>query len=798
MIKFIGDDATMKFNNINLRFVCISLLASSCFIPVQAMAQNASPDSDNGVQDIIVTAQKRAQSINDVGLTITALGTETLQKQGVQSLADLARVVPGLSFANTDFGTPVFTLRGVGYYDNSLSGYPTTSVYVDEVPLPFAVMSAHANLDVQRIEVLKGPQGTLFGQNSTGGAINYIANKPTDSLAAGVDATLGRFGAGEANAYVSGPITEHLGVRLSGQYGYGSPWQRSYTRNDSVGQKDYLNGRILAGWQATPSLKIQLNVNGWRDRSDPPATQLVAVLPQFTAPDGSSLVDPAFAAYPFAPRNPRAADWNPAHRPKGDRYQYQGSLRGDLDVADNVVLTSISSYTKFHTDQQLDPDGTSVDIYEFNVRGGIKSFTQELRLAGGDGTRLHWVLGGNYENSRTFENQVQSYHAATIGKVFGAMSAAVDGRTKKENYAFFANGEYEVTPGLTVKAGGRYTHSRQRMNECNYDTGDGTTNATIALIYGGFHPGTPLNLVPGDCYTLDANFEPSRFFGSLTEHNFSWRGGIDYKPSRDLLFYVNVAKGYKAGAYVTSGGLFASSYKPVRQESLLDYEAGFKAQLLDRRLSVTGAGFWYDYRNKQLLTRVIDPIVGLIPALANVPTSRVRGAELEVTALPVEGLQLSGGLTYLDAKITKYEGVNAGGVVANFAGTPIPFTSKWQYIASADYTLPTSGRFRPFVGATLTGRSSTTSIVGSAVGTAQLAGFRTLVPISEVYNIPAYTLLDLRAGIESEDGGWRLTVWGRNITNKYYIQNVVASFEATSRYVGQPATYGVTFNYKFQ
>jgi outer membrane receptor protein involved in Fe transport len=752
-----------------------------------------------GIPDIIVTAQKRAQSINDVGLTITALSSSTLEKQGVTSLSDLARVVPGLSYANTDFGTPVFTLRGVGYYDNSLSGYPTTSVYVDEVPLPFAMMALHAGLDVERVEVLKGPQGTLFGQNSTGGAINYIAAKPTNTLAAGMDATVGRFGQGEANGYVSGPITETLGVRLAGQYGYGGPWQKSYTRDDKVGRRNYLNGRMLAHWQATPGLKIQLNINGWRDRSDALAAQMLAVLPQFfNVATGGSLVDPRVAAYPFAPATPRAADWTPSHRPKGDRSLYQTALRADLDVTDNVVLTSISAYTKLHTDQQFDMDGMSVDVYEYNINGSQESYTQELRLAGGEGTAFHWVAGGNYEKSKTFEHQLQFYPDATIVRVLGNRSAAIDAATRKRNYALFASGEYEVARGLTLKAGGRYTNSRQTMNQCNFDSGDGTTNAVTSGLYGLFHPGKPYPAAVGDCTTFNAQFEPARFLGTLKEHNVSWRAGVDYKPTRNLLLYTTIAKGYKAGAFPTTGALFDISLQPTKQESLLDYEAGFKAQLADRRVSLNGAVFWYDYRNKQLLTRYVDPLVGPLPILANVPKSRIRGVELELTATPVDGLQLSASATYLDAKITKYIGVNAGGVAANFAGTPIPFTSKWQYIASADYALPTSGSFRPFLGATVSGRSATTAIVGSAQGAPMLPGFRSAVPLASIFNLPAYAMLDLRAGIEGADGDWRFMVWGRNVTNTYSATNVVTSFESISRYAGPPATYGVTFSHKFR
>jgi outer membrane receptor protein involved in Fe transport len=515
---------------------------------------------------------------------------------------------------------------------------------------------------------------------------------------------------------------------------------------------------------------------------------------------GLSLVKPEAAAFPLAPDTPRASDWSTDRtRPRGDRWQYQGALRGDLDVTDNIVLTSITSYTKFHTDQTFDLDGTSLELYGFHVSGNIKSFSQELRLAGGEGTALHWVVGANYEKSRTWEDQIQYFVDSTTAFVGFGNTSQENALSRKRNYAFFASGDYEVLPGLTLKAGGRYTNSRQTMNECNFDTGDGTINAAVGFLYGQIHPGKPFPAAIGDCTTLDpVTFEPSRFLDTLKEDNFSWRVGVDYKVNRDLLLYATVAKGYKAGGWPTTGAFLLSSFGAVHQESLLDYEAGFKAQLLDRKLSINGAAFWYDYRNKQLLGRIKDVVFTALPALVNIPKSRVRGAELEVNAVPVEGLRLNVGLIYLDAKVTEYIGVNAAGADSDFSGSDIPFTSKWQYVVSADYSVPMEGSFRPFVGATLSGRSSATAIIGSAAGARMLAGFRSNVPLAELYNLPSYTMLDLRAGIEAQDGDWRLTVWGRNITNEFSVTNVIEGNDAVGRYTGPPATYGVTFMHKFR
>jgi outer membrane receptor protein involved in Fe transport len=762
-------------------------------------ATDVSSTSDTpATGDIVVTANKRAQSINTVGLTITALSGDTLATQGVRSLSDLAQTVPGLSYAGTDYGTPVFTLRGVGFYDNSIGGYPTTSVYVDEVPLAFPVTTLHANLDLERVEVLKGPQGTLFGQNSTGGAINYIAAKPTNELAAGMDVSIGRFGAGELNGYVSGPITDTLGVRLSGQYGYGNGWQRSTTRDDSLGKRNLLNGRLLVAWEPTPDLKISLNLNGWRDTSDPQAGQLISVIPNFTNPDGTSVVDPGLAAYPFAVSGPRDADWSPDHRPKAKKKQYQAAMRADLNLTDDIVVTGISSYVHYEVDQTLDQDSTSLDGFQYRDTGSVKSFTQELRIAGGETSSFRWVAGANFESSKTFEMTDQTYSDSTVAAITGSLGGSNYTAQEFRNYAFFGNGELDILPNLTLKAGARYTRSKVSGDLCTYDRGDGTTNGAILFLFGLLHPGEPLpTLRIGDCVTLNRANVPELFSDTLKENNVSWRVGVDWKPSNNLLLYANVAKGYKGGSYPIVAAVTYTSYVPVVQESLLDYEAGFKARLFDRRVSLNGAAFYYDYRNKQLLTRRPDILAGLVPALDNIPKSTVKGVELELTATPVEGLRLNAGVTYLDAAIDSYVGTNAGGVTTDFAGTAIPFTPKWQLVGSADYNFPVQGRIRPFIGLSATKRTGTTSIVGSAQGATLLPGYRSAVPLTETYDLPGYALLDLRAGIEAEDGTWRLMIWGKNVTNKYYWQNVTAAFENITRYAGQPATYGLTFSYKF-
>jgi len=227
-------------------------------------------NSDSSV--IVVTAQKRSERLTDVPLSIAAASGDELARKGITDTAQLTKLVTGFAYQQGSYGTPVFSIRGIGYYDLAVLGGPTVAAYVDQVPLPLSSMTRGATLDLERVEVLKGPQGTLFGQNSTGGAINYIAAKPTDELAAGFEIGYGRFNEVTADAFVSGPLTDTLRARVAVRQESMGGWQRSMTRpGDTLGKKRFYNGRLLLDWQPTETLQFELNVSGWQDRSDIPA-----------------------------------------------------------------------------------------------------------------------------------------------------------------------------------------------------------------------------------------------------------------------------------------------------------------------------------------------------------------------------------------------------------------------------------------------------------------------------------------------------------------------------------------------
>jgi iron complex outermembrane recepter protein len=797
------------------RFITVSAIALTAGLSQPVFAQAAAgAANDSGIQEIIVTAQKREENINKVGLSIAAIGGTALQERSIQSLSDIASAVPGLSYINSANNTPVYNLRGVGFYDTSLGSYPTTSIYVDQVALPFPVLTNLTAFDLERIEVLKGPQGTLFGQNSTGGAINYIAAKPTDEFKAGGELSYGRFNDFIGNAYISGPLAPGLRARLSGKLQNSSDWQYSYTRpGDKNGSAKNWAARLLLDWDATETLKFNVNLNAWRDQDDPQAVAYSQFYQQ-----AITNVAPEVRNYPLAPYGKsRAADWSETNRMFRDLKFKQAALRADWEFIPDVTLTSITSYIDFKQTGALDQDGINfegIDLRYFT--GNIKSFSQELRLANSGASSFRWIVGGNFSRDKVFYLENIVYGDGSGGNnqppPFQIESSENFSDQRMRNYAVFGNAEYDLSEQFTVKAGIRYTEAKRTADICNKDgtlTPDGGparrnfpvggANRLFDLLADLFAPGNDYpDILPGGCFNLNdpdprnpqANparpYEPGLFTSSINESNTSWRVGVDFKPSNTLLLYANVAKGYKAGGFGNINAAINFQFRPVQQESILSYEAGFKAQLADRRVSLNGAVFYMDYKNKQLRTKDINPIFGIIDALNNVPKSHIQGAELEINTRPADGLSVGAAVTYLKSKIDEYTGINAGGVTADFKGTVIPFTPEWQAGANARYEVPL-GSLTAFVGGQINYRSKTFAAIGGRFSGANLApGFE----------MKSYTTVDAQLGVKS-GAGWRAMLWGKNLTNSYYWTNVVAGQDQIVRYVQKPTTYGVTVGFDF-
>jgi outer membrane receptor protein involved in Fe transport len=775
--------------------------------PATSAATNAGPSRGaateaSDVAEIIVTAQKRAQSVRDVGLSLNVASGDQLAVLGVRSTDDLVKIAPGLTFAKSVDGTPLYTLRGVGFNDYTLGSSPAVSLYVDQVSLVFGQFARGATLDLERVEVVKGPQGILFGQNATGGAINYIANKPAQELEAGGGVSYGRFGTFDGDIYLSGPISDTLAVRVAASTTQSGPWQQSLTRDAELGRQDITRGRIVADWKPSDRLTLQFNANGWVDHSETQAAQLFGVGLQ--VPEPVNPTDPvsieikrritAIRAQPNAGLNARSADWDANRSLKRDDSFYQFSLRGDYELGDAATLTSISAYSKYQEDNPLDRDGTALVIAGARTKSNVKVFNQEIRLAGA-ADAFNWLVGGNYASTDVLSSSDYFIAEASNTLVIPGLPIAQTNTTitqRIRDYAGFANLEYKVTDSVTILAGGRFTKTSTKFSACLI--GDPNSQLTFNIL-GDLLSGTTTPPVsPTDCTNLAGANVVGRnglvlnqiirdpFESKLTEDNVSWRAGVNYKPSRDLLVYALVSRGFKSGSFGAIPASTTAQFIPGTQEQLTAFEVGTKINALDSKLQFNAALFHYAYKDKQVRGAIIDPIFGLLDQIVNVPKSRINGAEADITFRPTPGLTLRGSVAYVDSKIQRFTGINNARVFGDFSGTALPFSPKWNVIGDINYEWGVGSDLMAFTGVHALYNSRTNATLGEP----------------EILTIKPFTTVDVTAGIRGPDNRWTVSIYGRNVFNQYYWNNAYAAQDILARIAGQPVTYGASFRFNFR
>lgn len=861
------------------RAVCagVSLVA---LVSVHGIAQAQEASQTYSAGEIIVTAQKREQSINDVGLTIQAASADALADRGIQDVGDLSKLVAGFTATSSTFATPVYTLRGIGLYDSTIGAAPAVAIYTDEVSRNFPVMSDALSMDIERVEVLKGPQGTLFGQSSTGGAINYIMAKPTDSFEAGADMSYERFNRAEVSGFVSGPLSDALRGRLAVKGVSGGAWQYNLAKSqlansgETNGDERKIMGRASLDWTPSDAIRIQATLTGARDRSDTQAPQYAGsfynvystaslaaananpatanpygyvdnvLYAQLTTPgspgylssfvgtqgtaerrlNGTDSLNAFGGPRPWAQftlqeatqfilgtpvvKTPRAGSWSPGFLRSNKDWYWQGTLRADFDLSDQITLTSITAYAEKKTDRTVDLDASGASAYDILSYGKIEAFNQEIRLTG-DMDRLNWLVGVNYDHLKTSDNNAYILYDYLTSNPFDWANTGIgpgqdtlnNFDTKAETYAVFGNVEYEIAENLTVSGGLRYTKNKQDATYCYNDPAADDTfsswqgvNRIFELINGG-----AVNLNPGDCFVV-GDGQPGYPVGvsiidplklSQSEDNWSWRAGLNYKFDNGGLVYGTVSQGYKAGVFSNIGSTIISQYIPATQEKLVSYEGGFKMPFANGRLRLNGSAFYYDYSDKQVRAKIQDTIWGLLERLINVPKSRVWGIEGELFAQPIDGLTFSGSATYIDSKVTKsfsqFVGLdvyNNMGFTGDFKGSELPYTPNFMANADIQYEWQ-MGDVRPFVGGTFVYQGSSN------------ATFKNDILRADFFEIPSYETVDLRAGISVNDDQWKFTVYGRNVFNKYYITSPIYYGDAYFNMVGRPAVYGASVSFRY-
>jgi iron complex outermembrane receptor protein len=665
---------------------CAALLVASSLAGSVAYAVEAPSDSGSVMEEIVVTSQKREQKLQDVGISITAFTGTQLRALGVTKSVDVASLSPGVFLSGSLAGQNTqFTIRGVTQNDfNDIVEAPN-AVYLDDGYIAIAAGQTFASFDIQRVEILKGPQGTLFGRNATGGLINYITNKPNLTtpeayfdVSYGLLDAPGTKGEFHGDSAISIPLSPKVAARLAVSWNKRDAyWRNTYPAGAvggspgagagaNMGDDDTLAERFTI--LAKPSDDLTITLSGNNSRSHfgvGPYTQkatigvfdangeLVNVLDAgpnetrasiaFDGSDhGSDLGNRGIFGAPFG-RAP-GADFFGYHAPDPKTHTLSSDFsfsnighmrargvngRVEYRISDAVSLTSVTDYKDFNKLMFIDVDAGPGNQLANYGGDDAKTFSQELRLNGAT-PNLNWVAGLYYLHIKNHSDNGLKIPLGSVAP--GPIDIASLADLKTNSYSAFGQFDYKFADKMTIVLGGRIIKEKK-----DYDF---TQAIFLSLDSTKIQQGAPLAIIGPD------NGQP--YHNNMNKTLWAGKAQLEYRPNTDLLVYGGVNRGTKAGSFNAqlAGGLAVSaSAIPYRDETLTSYEGGFKYTLPDGKTRINGSAYIYDYKNYQsfLFTGVSGVVVN-----AN---ARNIGAELEITTNPIRGLDLSLSGAWSDAKV---------------------------------------------------------------------------------------------------------------------------------------------------
>ena len=761
----------------------------------------ASPAYSAGIEEIIVTAERREQAASDVSIAISNFSGDEMKNFGIIDTTDLSRAVPGFTFAESGFNVPIYTIRGIGLNETSYTATSTVAVYRDQINLPYPIMTRGANLDMERVEILKGPQGTLFGRNTTGGVVNYIASKPTDELDLGFSTTYERFDKYTVEGFVSGPLADTLQARFAYKTVQANEgWQKSYTRpGDDLGEEDRQAARLIVEWQPSDDVSVDFSVDWWRDKSDSQAAQAVGFDPQNTLlaqAVGLDALFPEVRNQPIIPANTsdiRAADWATDYPWRLNDEFVMASLKLSWNLSEKMSLDYIGTYQEYTSDNaSITSTGLVTLNAEHTFDAEIESFSHELRLSGTTEGDINWTAGVFYSSDDVTENRdligpTNSNNIVDLA-TWTAMPGVIfqDYDQEAETRAAFVNADFPLAGDMwSLSVGARYTEESRDLSGCTGELptdlpGRISTSDFFNMLSGmlGGNGGAAV----GKCFTL-VDGTPGMVTDSLDEDNVSGRVALNWKPNDDTLFYLSYARGFKSGNFSTPSAATNNQTMPAEQEQLDAIELGGKMYLMDNRVRLNFALFDYDYKDKQLLGNLLDPVFGVQTVLANIPKSKVRGGEFDILLVPVDRLNITLAATMLDTEIKEYVGLTELGQNVDFSGNSFNFTPELQYFVALNYTMPlASSGFNLTLGGDYSYSDDTNAELSE----------------NPDFAIDDYALLNLWAKVSPQDERWSVRLWGKNVTDEYYLSNVIARGDTIARFTGRPTTYGITFEWSLQ
>jgi iron complex outermembrane receptor protein len=589
-------------NQANKKMRAIALSATLSFAAAgyasQACAQSAAPSSNSAVsgkaeekfflEEIIVTAQKRAQSAEDVAIAMSVLGSDMLEKANVSNVTDLVGLVPSVQ-ANYGAGQVVFNVRGIGTNEFAGNLDSPIAVNVDEVYMSKSFMTGLLLFDMDRIEVLKGPQGTLFGRNATGGAVNFYTRKPSQDTEIGQTISYDNYQTIRSETYVNGAISENLSGRLSALVvDQGKGYYRNITkgRREAEEKKQAVRGQLQYDNGNTTAL---FTVGGGRQKGTLTPYEGVGILTPASVAAGA----PAFCAAYLAGRvtgsnngcvrgtdgrnpgddNPFTSTNNSVH--DVDNKSFMTSLRVDHDFG-SVDLTVLSSYNYFWRRQNEDADGGPTDTIDLFYNQKIKQMTHELRLAGGAGPAWNYMVGAYFERDWFKNGDYAETARGTAPSIYSPFDQEVTA------LAFFANSDYAVNDEVTLIQGFRYSREKIAFK--------GGTDLAIGAT--GFPP-RPTTTIARLSYADDTRSDDAATFKVGVE----WRPVIRSDFVDKILVYGNVSTGFRSGGYSATFATTQASLTSLSPEKITAYELGFKSVLDDRKLQINAAAFRYQFED---------------------------------------------------------------------------------------------------------------------------------------------------------------------------------------------------------
>lgn len=781
-----------------MRLYLLATVAVALGTPAAALADENGAASD-GVPDITVTARRRPENVEAVPLAVSVIGRDLLDRSYTVNTQQLSLLVPALNYSSANPRNTAFTIRGLGSSVVAVSQAndglePGVGFYVDQVYHARPATAAFDFTDIDQIEVLRGPQGTLFGKNTTAGAISITTRLPSFTPEATEEFSVGSYNFVQAKASASGPLFgETVAFRISGL----STRRDGVISNTVTGQdhngigNQAVRGQVLIKPSKTLQLRLTADFTNFESNC---CTQVYLRV-------GSSL-RPATRQYPYLAANAPGGPYAP---PSLNPYDRVTDIDAQLAVNTNeggaaaiadwnvgpVTLTSVSAWRFWNWDAANDRDYTGLPIQlTQHIPSRQDQYSQELRIASNGDHPITYVAGLYYFDQKITGRPISIYGPAAaywlIGATTGAANTPVpsnlldgygtDGSTrfKVDSYAAFSEVNWHVTPRVMLTGGLRYTYETKSGDYSSFVFG-GLTTTNTAL------NNAKLSVL-----------RPQTYSSRDSESNLSGRANIAWQATDGLYAYASYARGFKSGGINMSGLALDAQNLPVlstaviRPELNTTYEAGIKARLFNRRLVVNLAGYSTQVRDFQATIVDSSQTVALRGYLSNIPKVTVKGFEADAIAQVVRGLQLRGSVAYADGRYADYpagpcplEVQTSATTACNLTGQRLSGLPRWSTTIGGDYALPvtTSG-----------------SVVLHADSTFK-SGYYGDPSLSKFTFIEAYNVTNASFGYRS-DKGWEVAVFARNLFQSNYIQNLTIQAGNSGLILGSPSdprTVGVTF-----